>query len=76
MRFLTTTMISVSALAITACDVDQTKEGKLPEVEVDAKGGQLPQYDVDGPSVNVTTEKKTIDVPKVNIDGPKDDNKE
>jgi len=70
------TMISVSALAITACDVDQTKEGKLPEVEVDAKGGQLPQYDVDGPSVNVTTEKKTIDVPKVNIDGPKDDNKE
>jgi hypothetical protein len=76
LRFLTTTMISVSALAITACDVDQTKEGKLPEVEVDAKGGQLPQYDVDGPSVNVTTEKKTIDVPKVNIDGPKDDNKE
>jgi len=36
----------------------------------------MPEFDVDGPTVNVGTEKKTIDVPTVEVDGPKDDNKE
>jgi len=63
-------------LSVSACDVDQTKEGKLPEVEVNASGGQMPEFDVDGPTVNVGTEKKTIDVPTVEVDGPKDDSKE
>lgn len=33
------------ALALGACDVQQTEEGELPEVEV--KGGNMPEYDVD-----------------------------
>ena len=66
----------VAFLSASACDVDQTKEGKLPEVEVNASGAQMPEFDVDGPTVNVGTEKKTIDVPTVDVDGPKDDNKE
>ena len=60
-------------LLIAACDVDQTKEGDMPEVEVNASGGQLPEYDVDGPEVNVGTENKTIQVPTVDVDAPNDD---
>jgi len=66
----------VAILSASACDVDQTKEGKLPDVEVNASGGQLPEFDVDAPTVNVRTEKKTIEVPTVDVDGPKDDKKE
>ncbi len=70
-------VIGIAAvLSASACDVDQTKEGELPEVEVNTSGGQLPEFDVDGPSVNVGTERKTIEVPTLEVDGPKDDNKE
>ena len=54
------------ALALSACDVDQTKEGKLPEVDV--KGGQMPAYDVDTPNVNVSTEERTMEVPTVKVE--------
>ena len=66
----------VGCFALAACDVDQTKEGELPEVEVNATGGQLPEYDVDAPEVNVGMENKTVQVPTVDVDAPKDDNKE
>lgn len=69
-------LMFVGFLALGACDVDQTKEGELPEVEVNASGGQLPEFDVDAPTVNVGTENKTIEVPTVDVDAPKDDNKE
>ena len=65
-----------SCIALAACDVDQTKEGELPDVDVNASGGQLPEFDVDAPEVNVGTENKTIQVPTVDVDAPKDDNKE
>jgi hypothetical protein len=63
-------------MSATACDVDQTKEAQVPEVEVNATGGQMPEFDVDGPTVNVGTENKVVEVPTVKIDGPKEDNKE
>ncbi len=63
-------------LSTSACDVDQTKEAKLPEVEVNTSEGQMPEFDVDGPTVNVGTETKTIEVPTVDVDTPKDDKKE
>jgi hypothetical protein len=65
-------LIGASCFALAACDVDQTKEGELPEVEVNATGGQLPEYEVEGPTVNVGTENKTIQVPTVDVDPPKD----
>ncbi len=66
----------VAFLSASACDVDQTKEGSLPDVEVNASGGQIPEFDVDAPSVNVGTETRTIEVPTVDVDAPKDDQKE
>ena len=56
--------------AIAACDVDQTKEGDMPEVDVNASGGQLPEFNVQGPDVNVGTENKTVQVPTVDVDIP------
>ena len=65
-------ILGAICFTIAGCDVDQTKEGKLPEVEVNATGGQLPEYNVTGPDVNVTTENVTVEVPKVDVDLPKD----
>ncbi|SMF61818.1 hypothetical protein [Allosphingosinicella indica] len=45
--------------------VDQTREAKLPDVEVQAQGGQLPAYDVDSKEVVVGTTTANIEVPKV-----------
>ncbi|MEO5973336.1 MAG: hypothetical protein ABIP91_08250 [Sphingomicrobium sp.] len=66
-------LIGASFLAFTACDVDQTKEGEMPDVDVNASGGQLPEFNVEGPTVNVGTENRTVEVPTVDIDPPKED---
>lgn len=52
---------------MTSCDVDQTREGKLPDVDVDvdAEAGRLPAFDVDWADVDVTTTTKTVEVPKL-----------
>ncbi len=76
MKMMTAAIVLAGSLGVAACDVDQTKEGDLPEVEVNASGGQMPEFDVDGPTVNVGTENKTIEVPTVDVDAPEDDNKE
>lgn len=52
---------------LVACDVDQTQEAKLPEVDVDVdtKAGQMPEFDVDWANVDVGTRTKTISIPKL-----------
>lgn len=57
-------------LAFSACDVDKTQEAKLPEVNVEAKGGQLPAYDVESPEVSVDTKKVVVEVPDVDVEMP------
>ncbi len=66
-------LIGASFLAFAACDVDQTKEGEMPDVDVNASGGQLPEFNVEGPTVNVGSENRTVEVPTVDIDPPKED---
>ncbi len=51
-----------------ACDVDQTGEGDMPDVDVE--GGDLPEYDVDAADVDVSTDTQTIVTPDVDIDEP------
>lgn len=63
-------IFGASCLAVAACDVDQTKEGEMPEVDVNVSGGELPEYNVEGPTVDVGTENKTIEVPTVDVDIP------
>lgn len=58
-------LAGASCLGLTACDVDKTKNGQMPEVNV--TGGQLPEYNVTGPDVSVGTENKTVQVPTVDV---------
>ena len=65
-------LITVSFLGLTACDVKKTADGNvtLPKYEVEkTQSGDvtLPKYDVKTPDISVTTEKKVIEVPKVEI---------
>jgi len=68
-------------------DMSQTKEARLPDVDVSASGGQAPAFDVDAkevvvgttetnvsvPDVDINTKEATVDVPVI---GVKDDGKE
>lgn len=70
------TLALTSALALSACDVEQTQEGELPDVEVTAEGGQLPAYDVETAEVDVKTETVPVEVPKIDVEMPDDPDNE
>ena len=55
-------------LALVACDIDQTREGEMPEVRVEDEG-QLPAYDVDAevPEVDMEMEKRNVELPEVDV---------
>jgi len=55
-----------AALALSACSVEQTEEGDMPEVDVE--GGALPEYDVDAADVDVGTETQTVEVPTIDVE--------
>ncbi len=68
-------------------DMNQTKEARLPDVDVSAQGGQAPAFDVDAKEVVVGTTETNVSVPDVDVDtkettvdvpviGVKDDGKE
>lgn len=55
----------VLAFGLAACTVDQTEEGDLPDVDVEA--GELPEYDVDAADVDVNADTTTVIVPDIDI---------
>lgn len=60
----------VAALGLAACDVEQTEEGSLPDVDIEAEAGSMPEYDVDTADVDVGTKEKTVTVPDVDVTMP------
>jgi hypothetical protein len=68
MKIALSVILGASCLALAACDVDQTREGELPDVDVNATGGQLPEYNVDAPEVTVGTENRVVEVPTVDVE--------
>ena len=76
MKMFATILVGISCLGVAACNVDQTQEGELPDVDVNASGGQMPEFDVDGPEVNVGTENRTVEVPTIDVDVPDDGNQQ
>jgi len=73
-RIIATTFAVSAAFGLAACDVEQTEEGDMPEVEgmPTVEGGDMPEYDVEGPEVDVETEEKTVEVPEVDVSTPDD----
>jgi hypothetical protein len=72
MKKIIVMLAGASCLGLTACDVDQTKNGAMPDVDVNVEGGQLPEYNVQGPDVNVGTENRTVQVPTLDVNVPTD----
>lgn len=66
MNKLDTILLGCALIGLSACDVDQTEEGEMPEVNVE--GGNLPEYDVDAPEVEIGTEERTVEVPTLDIE--------
>ena len=66
-RFLA---VGAAVFLLGACDIDQTEEGEMPEVEV--QEGELPEYDVEGPDVEVSSDTDTIvaETPEIDVDVP------
>ncbi|WP_062055389.1 hypothetical protein [Aquimarina longa] len=56
-------------LLVSSCDIQQKKEAKLPDVDVDVntKAGQIPTFDIDWADVNVGTKTRKVTIPKVVI---------
>ena len=67
-RIIASTLAATFALGLAACDVDQTQEGEMPDVDVE--GGQLPEYDVETADVDVGTKETTVTVPDVDVTMP------
>jgi hypothetical protein len=62
--------IAVVALVLAAaCTAEVKDEGSLPDVDV--KGGEMPNVDVDPAQVQVGTDTQTVVTPDVDVTAPK-----
>ena len=69
-RFKTARIFALAALLpLAACEVEQTEEGELPEAE----DFNMPEYEVEGPDVDINRDTTTVVVPDVDINTPDDD---
>ncbi|MEO1168216.1 MAG: hypothetical protein AAFW97_05850 [Pseudomonadota bacterium] len=57
--------LAVLAAPLAACDVEQTEEGEMPEIEVEE--GNMPEFDVDTADVDVGTTEETVSVPDIDV---------
>lgn len=63
-------LLALLTVFATGCRVRQTEEGELPDVDVSAEGGKVPEYDVDAADVDVKAEKREVTVPDVDVNMP------
>jgi hypothetical protein len=70
LKALTGAALVTICLAASACQVKKTQDGAMPDVSVQATGGQLPKYDVQTPDVKVGTKTTTVQVPTVEVKTP------
>lgn len=65
-KLLAMLVVPAFALGMTACNVEETEEGDMPDVQVE--DGQLPEYDVEPADVDVNQD--TVTVPDVDVEEP------
>lgn len=61
-------VLVVAAFAFGLVDIDQTADVALPDVKVETTGGQAPEFEVNTADIDVGTEKKTIEVPTIDVE--------
>lgn len=52
-------------LPLSACQVTREQTGSLPDVDVNVEPGRLPEYDIEGPDVQVGVTERTVTIPKL-----------
>ncbi len=68
MRVLNRISVAMMAAAMLAgCSAEKTQEGEMPDVDVNAEGGQLPKYDVDPAKVEITSDTQQVVTPQVEV---------
>jgi hypothetical protein len=61
-------VLLLSVLVVgSGCRVTQEEAGEAPDVDVQVDPGELPEYDVEGPEVEVGTEEAEVTVPEVEV---------
>jgi beta-lactam-binding protein with PASTA domain len=75
-------ILSLAAVAVVIVGVlfatgfwsaEVTEEGEMPDVDVSASAGKLPEVDLDSKEVVVGTKETTVEVPKVKTEEEKID---
>ncbi|NJR78672.1 hypothetical protein [Sphingomonas corticis] len=59
-------LVLLAALALGFVRLDQTQTAQLPRIE----GGQAPKFEADVGRIDVGTENKTVEVPRVSVEKP------
>lgn len=67
---VTLAAMALASLSLTACKVNKTEEGRAPSVKVSGDTGKLPEYNVQGPKVDVGSKKEEVKVPTVKVKTP------
>ena len=70
-------IVVLAGIATGFVDINQIRGAKAPHIAathngVTAKGGQAPAFEVETGSVKVGTQQKTVNVPKLEVEKPAD----
>jgi hypothetical protein len=61
---ITTALAATAAFGLAGCEVEQTEEGEMPEIE----GGNMPEYEADTADIDIETEEQTVEVPELEVE--------
>ena len=66
LRFLNVLIVPALAIGFAACEVQQGRQGELPDVQVEE--GRLPEYQVETGEIDI--ERDTVTVPDIDVETP------
>lgn len=66
--------LAVTALLVSACNVEQEEEGEMPDVDVEYQEGELPEYEIrkteEGRMPDVDVDAEGGNLPEYDVEGP------
>jgi hypothetical protein len=61
----------IGAFALGLVNIDQVRGAKVPNIAVEASGGQVPVFDIDTAKIDVGSKKQSVEVPTVDVGSTK-----